>query len=101
SLRFHAESGAPLPPESPAGGATRQTQSVLLALHEGLFATGWGRWLYFIAGLLGCVMIGTGLVLWTVKRRKQHLDAPQSPLWEDFGVRLVETLNVATLAGLP
>ncbi len=101
TLRFHAETGAPLPPEPPAGGATRQTQSVLLALHEGLFATTWGRWLYFASGLLGCAMIGTGLVLWTVKRRKQHLDAPQPPLWEDFGVRLVETLNVATLAGLP
>lgn len=99
-FRYHAETGAVLAPEDPAG-AVRQTHNVLLALHEGRFADIWTRWLYFAAGLLGCVMIGTGLVLWTVKRRKQHLATPGTPVWEGFGLRLVETLNVATLAGLP
>ncbi len=99
-FRYHAQTGEPLPPEDP-DSATRQTQSVMLALHEGKFADIWTRWLYFAASLLGCVMIGTGLVLWTVKRRKQHLGAPNTPVWEGFGLKLVETLNVATLAGLP
>ncbi len=45
-------------------------------------------------------MIATGLVLWTVKRRKHHL-ASGREVTEPFGVRLVEILNVATIAGLP
>ena len=42
-------------------------------------------------------MIATGLVLWTVKRRRQMLtmDKPYLGFW------LVEKLNIATLAGLP
>jgi hypothetical protein len=45
-------------------------------------------------------MIGTGLVLWTVKRRRdqdKRLKAGQSVT---FGFHLVEILNIATLAGL-
>lgn len=99
-LRFDADTGAALPDEPNPGGEARLTQSVMLNLHEGLFAGIWGRWLYFVAGLLGCAMIGTGLVLWTVKRRRHHL-AIGREVDERFGVRLVEILNVATIAGLP
>jgi len=94
-LAFHANTGEPLPAE-PADSATIQSVQVMYALHEGRFAEPWLRWLYFIAGLLGCGMIGTGMVLWTVKRRKQHAAAGTH-----FGHRLVEALNVATIAGLP
>ncbi len=100
SLRFDARSGEPLPPSVPPGGAAAKTQGVMLNLHEGLFVGIWGRWLYFAAGLLGCAMIGTGLVLWSVKRRRHHLGSGREGS-EAFGVRLVETLNVATIAGLP
>ena len=100
TLRFDADTGAPLPPEPRAGGSAVLTQAVVLNLHEGHFASIWGRWLYFIAGLLGCAMIGTGLVLWTVKRRRQHLAAGLDGA-EQLGLRLVENLNVATIAGLP
>nr|WP_312989942.1 PepSY-associated TM helix domain-containing protein [Comamonas koreensis] len=100
TLRFNADTGEPLPAEPRAGGSATLTQSVLLNLHEGNFSNIWGRWLYFIAGLLGCAMIGTGLVLWTVKRRKYHLGSGREGA-EIFGVRLVENLNVATIAGLP
>ena len=94
-LRFHAETGEPLPEEPTPGGSAVTTQSVMLNLHEGLFADTGGRWLYFVSGLLGCAMIGTGLVLWTVKRRKRQGEGAH------FGLRLVEALNVATVAGLP
>lgn len=100
TLRFDARSGAPLAPEPKTGGAARTTQTVMLNLHEGLFVGAWGRWVYFCAGLLGCAMIGTGMVLWTVKRRRHHLGSGLEAT-EHFGVRLVETLNVATIAGLP
>ncbi len=99
-LRFHADTAAPLAEKPAAGGSARITQVVTLNLHEGLFADIWGRWLFFVAGLLGCAMIGTGLVLWTVKRRRQHL-ALDGAGHGHVGLRLVETLNVATIAGLP
>lgn len=99
-LRFHAETGASLPGQASPGGSARQVQSVMLNLHEGLFADLWGRWLYFVAGLLGCAMVGTGLVLWTVKRRRHYLGSGRESA-ERFGVRLVENLNLATIAGLP
>lgn len=100
TLRFDATTGQVLPEEPRKGGEAMRTQNVTLNLHEGLFAGIWGRWLYFVAGLLGCAMIGTGLVLWTAKRRRHHLAAGREGA-EHFGVRLVENLNVATIAGLP
>jgi uncharacterized iron-regulated membrane protein len=100
TMRFHADTGEPLAPEPVQGGAAYKTWQVQFNLHEGLFVGIWGRWLYFVAGLLGCAMIGTGLVLWTVKRRR-HLLAAGLAAREHLGLRLVETLNVATIAGLP
>ena len=100
-LRFDAESGAALPQLS-GKHASGQTRNVLYALHEGLYAGPWLRWVYFGSGLLGCAMIGTGLVLWTVKRRKRHeKGADTASIVDATGLRLVEVLNVATLAGLP
>lgn len=95
-MRFHADTGVPLPPEAD-NNATVRTYQNLLALHEGRFAKPWLRGLYFASGLLGCGMIGTGLVLWTVKRRRQHDDTNGG----HFGLRLVEALNASTIAGLP
>ncbi len=65
----------------------------LFGLHEGLFAGPVLRWLYFITGLIGTAMIGAGLTLWTAKRRAK--------IGETFGFRLVEVLNLGTIAGLP
>lgn len=91
-LRFHAHHGEQLAPEAP-DNATVQTIGTLYALHEGRYAGIWLRWLYFISGLSGCAMIATGLILWTVKRRQQH--------HTHAGLKLVEALNTATIAGLP
>lgn len=99
-LRFNADTGDALPLEPTVGGGSVFTQDIMFNLHEGLFAGIWGRWLYFVAGLSGCAMIGTGLVLWTVKRRRNHLSEGREQQ-EHFGLRLVEALNVATIAGLP
>lgn len=77
--------------------AAKATQDVMLALHEGRFAGPALRWLYFVSGALGALMIATGLVLWTVKRRPQQLKAGRT----SFGYGLVERLNLATIAGLP
>ena len=98
ALRFSGATGEPLPAEETSGA--RQTQMTLLSLHEGRFAGPALRWLYFFASLLGCAMIATGLVLWTAKRKvkqDKRLKAGQSVA---FGYRLVDCLNIATVAGL-
>ncbi|XVN73479.1 hypothetical protein AAEX37_00541 [Oligella sp. MSHR50489EDL] len=68
----------------------------LYGLHKGRFADIPMRWMYFLIGLTGTAMVGSGLVLWTVKHR-QKLPDPERPY---FGFFLVERLNIATIAGL-
>lgn len=77
-------------------GAAAETRGVLYALHRGRFGDTPLRWLYFIVSLAGTAMVGTGLVMWTVKRRQKLAD-PQRP---HVGFRLVERLNIAAIAGL-
>jgi uncharacterized iron-regulated membrane protein len=77
-------------------GAAAETNGVLYALHLGRFSDLQLRWLYFIVSLAGTAMVGTGLVMWTVKRR-QKLPDPGRPY---FGFWLVERLNIASIAGL-
>ena len=99
SLRFNGITGNPLP-ERLSDDAASTIERTLLALHEGRFAGPLLRWLYFLAGLLGCAMIATGLVLWTAKRKvkqDKRLKAGQSV---EFGFRLVDCLNIATVAGV-
>ena len=69
---------------------------MLYALHLGRFSDTDMRWLYFLVSFMGTAMVGTGLVMWTVKRR-QKLPDPDRPY---FGFRLVERLNIASIAGL-
>lgn len=69
------------------------TQRVMAGLHFAQFGGYPMRWLYFICGLISCGMIATGLVLYTVKQRKQTKANPQF-------LRTVESLNVAVVAGL-
>lgn len=80
----------------PAGPAVT-TGAVMVGLHLGWFAGPVLRWLYFLFGLVGTAMVGTGLVLWTVKRRPP-VPLPGSP---PMGQRMVEILNIGTITGLP
>lgn len=77
-------------------GAAAETRGVLYALHLGRFSDTPTRWMYFLVSFMGTAMVGTGLVMWTVKRR-QKLAEPDRP---HFGFRLVERLNIASIAGL-
>jgi uncharacterized iron-regulated membrane protein len=96
TLTFDATTGA-MQARPPARGGARETESVMVGLHAGRYAPLLLRWFYFLCGLAGTAMVATGLVLWTSKRRLQLPD-PERPY---FGFRLVERLNVATIAGLP
>jgi uncharacterized iron-regulated membrane protein len=55
------------------------------------------RWLLFLSGLLGTLMIASGLILWIAKRATEQ----QTRGYKAFGYHLVERLNVASIAGLP
>lgn len=79
------------------GGAGVVTHEAMVGLHAGRFAPTLIRWLYFLSGAAGTVMVATGLVMWTAKRREKLPDPTRPP----FGFRLVERLNIGTVAGLP
>lgn len=96
SLTFDGVTGAMIS-ESPKAGPVNVTGGAMYGLHMGRFADPVLRWFYFLASLAGCAMVATGLVLWTVKRRQQLPD-PDKPY---FGFRLVERLNIGTIAGVP
>ncbi|MFD1951561.1 PepSY-associated TM helix domain-containing protein [Sphingomonas arantia] len=83
--------------QSPAPGGASATAGVMIGLHAGRFADTALRWIYFLCGVAGTLMVASGLVLWTVKRREKLPD-PDRP---HFGFRLIEKLNVAVLAGFP
>ncbi|WP_296925966.1 PepSY domain-containing protein [Polaromonas sp.] len=52
------------------------------------------RWLYFAAGLAGCIMIATGFLFWLEARRASHAKKGLA------GVRVVEALSVASMPGI-
>jgi hypothetical protein len=74
-------------------GAAAETRGVFYVLHLGWLSDGTTRWLYFIASFMGTALVGTGLVMWTVKLRRD----PDRP---SFGLGLVERLNIVGIAGL-
>ncbi|WP_036187999.1 PepSY-associated TM helix domain-containing protein [Marinimicrobium agarilyticum] len=97
-LVFDGVSGELLHNAPSASSPAKGVRDAFLGLHEGLFAPPVVRWLYFISGLLGTGMVGTGLILWAVKRRQ---NAERKRGSAPLGVVLVEKLNVGTVVGLP
>jgi hypothetical protein len=95
AVTFNGVSGELLDstPEQPVAMAVG---GAFYGLHMGHFAGPVLRWLYFICGLAGTAMIGTGLVIWLGKRQLKHAKSSVMP----FELRLVEVLNIASMAGL-
>jgi len=122
-LLFDGASGTLLQASEPVGIAA-ELRSVFYALHLGRFADVVTRFLYFIVSLAGTAMVGTGLVLWAVKRRSRaevvarpNAGSTGSPSTRPdtqsvarsrmtatkpapLGLRLVERLNIAGIGGL-
>jgi uncharacterized iron-regulated membrane protein len=96
SLTFNGITGA-LVHSSPRLSAAASAGFAVFSLHEAHFARPALRWLLFLCGLAGTAMVATGLLLWTAKRRRNLLN----PDYGRRGFRLVETLNVAVIAGYP
>nr|WP_235503904.1 MULTISPECIES: PepSY-associated TM helix domain-containing protein [unclassified Acidovorax] len=107
-LLFDATTGQWLDQADPTGPAAK-TYGVLYGLHLARFADAGMRWALFGFGVLGSLMIATGMVLWTVKRSalsqtkagRQGAATAAARTQAPFGERLVAAINIATLAGLP
>ncbi|MEB7641828.1 PepSY-associated TM helix domain-containing protein [Acinetobacter pittii] len=65
-------------------------------LHMATFSQPLLRLGFFFSGILGCVMIASGLLLWSLKRQLQNKNSQFH-----FGHYLVDRLNVAAFVGLP
>ena len=76
-----------------ADGPAMAAYEFLYGLHMAEFSGPALHWLYFLGGLSGCGLIATGLVLWTVSRRRK-LARPH------FGFRLVEVMNAGVVMGM-
>ncbi len=70
--------------------------SAVYGLHMATFAQPFLRIALFFSGILGCLMIASGLLLWSLKRQLQQ----KQPSFH-FGYYLVDRLNIATFIGLP
>nr|WP_315249198.1 PepSY-associated TM helix domain-containing protein [uncultured Duganella sp.] len=100
-MKFNGVTGTLLetemPHRAPPNGA-RAAMATLDELHRLHFAGSVIRWIYFVAGMAGTAMMATGAILFMVKRRQKALN--------EFGAatqrvyRLIDVLNVATIAGL-
>ncbi|WP_369038413.1 PepSY-associated TM helix domain-containing protein [Stenotrophomonas maltophilia] len=82
---------------APPRSAAVITRDGMIGLHAARFAPTTLRWLFFLSGVAGTLMVATGLVLWTVKRRTQLPD----PARPHLGFRIVERLNIGFVTGLP
>ncbi|HEY0335025.1 MAG TPA: PepSY-associated TM helix domain-containing protein [Stenotrophomonas sp.] len=96
SVMFDGTQGQLLERSLPPGGAS-QTYGVLYGLHLARFADPALRLLFFACGLIGCLMVASGAVLWAAKERPKHQKAGKI----GFGLRLVDALNIGAIAGLP
>lgn len=74
--------------------ATRRTYDFLYGLHLIQFDHWTLRWLYFLSGLAGCILIATGMLFWVQSRQKRHTK---------LGMRsgkLVEALSIGSTSGV-
>lgn len=97
SLTFNGVTGALVAPPTSEPSAAAAAGAAVFNLHEAHFARPALRWLLFLCGVIGTVMIASGLVLWTEKRRRKLLD----PDYHRRGFQFVDVFNVAVIAGYP
>ena len=96
-LRFDAATGTLREQPAPAPqSAANAIYNVVVVAHLGDFAGPTVRWLLFLSGVAGTAMVGTGLVLWVVKRLPERRKLGRTP----WGHHLVEKSNIAVITGL-
>lgn len=72
----------------------RKAQAFIAGMHFIQFKHWTLRWLYFFAGLSGCIMIATGFLFWIEARRVRH--SRQGLI----GAQVVHCLAVGSVAGI-
>lgn len=99
SLKFDGTTGKLLAQQEEAPKTTipMGIYNVVTVLHEARGLDTALRWLLFLSGVIGTLMVATGLILWCVKRAPQQ----QKQGYKSFGYRLVEITNIAAIIGLP
>lgn len=96
SLVFNGVTGALIHASLPRRGLA-SASAMIFGLHEAHFAPPVLRVFMFLCGAMGTAMAGSGLLLWTARRRRQ-LPAPDSVR---RGFHLMDKFNVAIIAGYP
>jgi len=96
SLVFNGVTGALVHKSTPRNGAA-SAGFLVFELHQAHFASPVLRTLLFLCGVMGTCMTASGLLLWTARRRRLLLD----PTYKTRGFRVMDTLNVAVIAGYP
>lgn len=101
NVQFDATNGDVMnlnPPGEYDKGTPMAVQRVMRIMHFANFGGYSVRWLYFIMGMAGALMMATGAILFLVKRRQKSLN--------EFGAqtarvyRVIEVLNIAAISGL-
>lgn len=100
ALNFVAATGALIPGNTEAPGVFTKLHDTFYGLHIARFAGPLLRGLFFFLGLLGSVLVATGLIMWTVKRRKRQ-ESRYGVGRSGAGHWIVERLNVAAIVGFP
>ncbi|HIV69597.1 MAG TPA: PepSY domain-containing protein [Candidatus Aquabacterium excrementipullorum] len=100
-MRFNGATGEMIGTQGDELSGAMQTHGVLYGLHVAHFATPLIRPLFFLCGLAGCAMVGTGLLLWAVKERQKYAKVLAKGGRVSFGLRLVDGLNIGAVAGVP
>jgi len=101
SVQFDATNGNVMHVEPPGDynkGTPMASQRVMRIMHYANYGGYSVRWLYFIMGMAGAMMMATGAILFLVKRRQKSLN--------EFGAQtsrvyqVIEVLNIAAISGL-
>ncbi len=94
-VSYDAATGAFLHQTRPPG-AGYTTYAFLGGMHMVQFGGSALRWLYFLLGVAGCVMLASGMQVWVRKRERRVAAAGALS-----GYGLVLGLNVGVVAGMP
>ncbi|MCY6410799.1 PepSY-associated TM helix domain-containing protein [Acinetobacter sp. VNH17] len=97
TLKFNGVTGQVIDEAQPVNSIPKAIYTLVTWLHMAHGVDAVLRWLLFLSGVLGTMMVATGLILWTVKRAPDVQKLGYKP----FGHRFVEVMNVAAIIGLP
>ncbi|WP_109441316.1 PepSY-associated TM helix domain-containing protein [Acinetobacter haemolyticus] len=97
SLKFNAVTGQEIDEAKPVNSTPKAIYTLVTWLHMAHGVDSVLRWLLFLSGVLGTMMIASGLILWVVKR----VPDVQKLGYKPVGHRVVEVLNIAAITGLP